>query len=52
MIYSDISAGIYLADASVFLSCVMSLAVFDISKTVENGVTVEPRTDYQTGTIR
>jgi hypothetical protein len=34
--------GIHLADLSVFISCAMSLAVFDISKYVENGVVIEP----------
>ncbi|KAI0938473.1 hypothetical protein AcV5_000150 [Taiwanofungus camphoratus] len=46
-----ICPGMYLADASVFLSCVMSLAAFDISKPVENGQIVEPVIEYSTGTI-
>ncbi|KAF9268235.1 cytochrome P450 [Marasmius fiardii PR-910] len=43
--------GMHLADVSVFTSCVMSLAVFDISKCVENGVVVEPVNERTTGTI-
>ncbi|KAH9916829.1 cytochrome P450, partial [Amylocystis lapponica] len=42
---------IYLADASVFLSCAMSLAVLNISKVVENGVVMDPATEYLTGII-
>lgn len=34
-----------LADASVFISCAMALAVFNISKYTEDGVVVEPDTD-------
>ncbi len=44
--------GLHLADASVFISCAMSLAVFDISKCVENGVVVEPLHEQTSGTIR
>jgi len=40
-----------LADVSVFVSCALSLAVFDITKCVENGVVVEPVHDCTTGTI-
>jgi len=46
-----ICPGIHLADASVFISCAMSLAVFDITKVVENGVTIEPVHENTTGTI-
>jgi len=46
-----ICPGLHLADASVFISCVMSLAVFDISKYVENGVIVEPVHENTTGVI-
>lgn len=45
-------AGLHLADASVFISCAMSLAVFDISKCVENGVALVPVHENTTGTIR
>ncbi|KAF9569422.1 cytochrome P450 [Agrocybe pediades] len=46
-----ICPGLHLADASIFISCVMSLAVFDVSKCVENGIVVEPVHDNTTGTI-
>ncbi|ESK93754.1 cytochrome p450 [Moniliophthora roreri MCA 2997] len=46
-----ICPGIHLADASVFVSCAMSLAVFDIAKCVENGIVIEPVNDRTTGTI-
>jgi hypothetical protein len=42
----------HLADASLFISCVMSLAVFDISKCIENGQVVIPVHENTTGTIR
>ncbi|KAG6901544.1 hypothetical protein C0995_010654 [Termitomyces sp. Mi166 len=44
-------SGLHLADASVFISCAMSLAVFDISKSVENGVIIEPVHENTEGTI-
>jgi cytochrome P450 len=47
-----ICPGLNLADASVFISCAMSLAVFSISKAVENGVEVTPVVDNTPGTIR
>jgi len=34
------------------MACVMTLAVFDVTKTVENGVVIEPVHEYTTGTIR
>lgn len=46
-----ICPGLHLADASVWISAVMSLAVFDISKAVENGVEITPEVDPSTGTI-
>jgi len=46
-----ICPGLHLADASVFISCAMSLAVFDISKCVENGVVMEPVHQNTNGTI-
>lgn len=46
-----ICPGLHLADVSVFISCVLSLAVFDITKCVENGIVVEPVHDSTTGTI-
>ncbi|KAG1907516.1 cytochrome P450 [Suillus fuscotomentosus] len=46
-----ICPGIHLAEASVWLSAVMSLAVFDISKVVENGIEITPEVDPLSGTI-
>ncbi|EIM85529.1 cytochrome P450 [Stereum hirsutum FP-91666 SS1] len=46
-----ICPGLNLADASVFISCAMTLAVFDITKAVENGDVVEPEVEYTSGTI-
>ncbi|KAG6333886.1 hypothetical protein ID866_5199 [Astraeus odoratus] len=46
-----ICPGMHLADASVWLSAAMSLAVFDISKVVENGVEIIPEIDPSSGTI-
>ncbi|KAF7789305.1 hypothetical protein EIP86_000249 [Pleurotus ostreatoroseus] len=39
-------------DASVWILCAMTLAVFNISKSVENGRVIEPVVEYTTGTIR
>nr|BAL05080.1 cytochrome P450 [Phanerodontia chrysosporium] len=46
-----ICPGLHLADVSVFLSCAMVLATFDISKAVENGKVIEPEVEYTSGTI-
>ncbi|KAG1907690.1 cytochrome P450 [Suillus fuscotomentosus] len=46
-----ICPGLHLADASVWLSTVMSLAVFDISKIVENGVEHTPEVNPSSGAI-
>ncbi|KAG1727505.1 cytochrome P450 [Suillus lakei] len=46
-----ICPALHLADASVWISTVMSLAVFDISKIVENGVEITPEVDPTTGTV-
>ncbi|KAH7931262.1 cytochrome P450 [Leucogyrophana mollusca] len=46
-----ICPGLHLADASVWISCAMSLAAFDISKIVENGVEITPEVDPSSGTI-
>ncbi|KAI6142730.1 cytochrome P450 [Pisolithus tinctorius] len=46
-----ICPGLHLADASVWLTVAMSLAVFDISKVVENGVEITPEVDHSSGTI-
>ncbi|KAG2738465.1 cytochrome P450 [Suillus brevipes Sb2] len=37
-----ICPGLHLADASIWISAAMSLAVFDISKIVENGIEITP----------
>ncbi|KAG2366904.1 cytochrome P450 [Suillus spraguei] len=42
---------LHFADASVWISAAMSLAVFDISKVVENGVEITPEVDPTSGTI-
>jgi hypothetical protein len=41
-----------MAEASVFISCAMSLAVFNISKAIENGVVIEPVHEQLPGIIR
>ncbi|GJE84890.1 cytochrome P450 [Phanerochaete sordida] len=46
-----ICPGLNLAEATVFASCAMTLAAFDIGKAVENGVEVTPEVAYSTGTI-
>jgi hypothetical protein len=48
-----IGPGMNLATTSVFISCAMSLAVFNVGKYVdESGNVVEPETRYSGGTIR
>ncbi|KAG1731607.1 cytochrome P450 [Suillus paluster] len=46
-----ICPGQHLADASIWISTAMSLAVFDISKVVENGVEITPEVDHSSGFI-
>ncbi|KAL4252232.1 cytochrome P450 family protein [Abortiporus biennis] len=46
-----ICPGRFLADSSIFLSCAMSLAVFDIRKVIKGGKEITPVVDYTTGTI-
>ncbi|KAF9026841.1 cytochrome P450 [Hymenopellis radicata] len=46
-----ICPGRVLADASIFISCSMTLAVFQLKKCSENGVTFEPDMEQSTGTI-
>ncbi|KAG1756031.1 cytochrome P450 [Suillus lakei] len=46
-----ICPGLHLADASIWISTAMSLAVFDISKVVENGVEITPEVDPLSGSI-
>lgn len=45
-----ICPGLHLADASIWISTAMSLAVFDISKVVENGVELTPEVEHLSGT--
>jgi cytochrome P450 len=44
-----ICPGLHLADASIWISTVMTLAVFDISKVVENGIEITPEVDPLSG---
>ncbi|PBK93429.1 hypothetical protein ARMGADRAFT_125152 [Armillaria gallica] len=46
-----ICPGKLLADASLFISCAMVLAVFNISKYSENGVVSETNTEHTAGTV-
>ncbi|KAH7889032.1 cytochrome P450 [Phlebopus sp. FC_14] len=46
-----ICPGLHLADAAVFMAIAMSLAVFDISRIVENGVEVIPEIDPTEGIV-
>ncbi|KAG0699879.1 cytochrome P450 [Suillus ampliporus] len=46
-----ICPGLHVADVSIWMSTAMSLAVFDISKVVENGVEITPELDPSSGTI-
>ncbi|KAG2360788.1 cytochrome P450 [Suillus spraguei] len=45
-----ICPGLHLADASTWISTAMSLAVFDISKVIENGVEIIPEVEPLPGT--
>ncbi|KAG1886216.1 cytochrome P450 [Suillus subluteus] len=47
-----ICPGLHLADASIWISTAMSLAVFDISKVVENGVEITPEFEPSLDSIR
>ncbi|KAG1745676.1 cytochrome P450 [Suillus lakei] len=42
---------LHLAESSIWISIAMSLAVFDISKVVENGVEITPEVDTLPGTL-
>ncbi|THH14869.1 hypothetical protein EW146_g5523 [Bondarzewia mesenterica] len=44
--------GLHLADAFLYLQYATILAVFDITKVVENGMIIEPAIEYTSGTIR
>ncbi|KAF8817026.1 cytochrome P450 [Phlegmacium glaucopus] len=46
-----ICPGRVLADSSLFITCAMTLAVFDITKYSQDGVVVEPIIEQTTGTI-
>ncbi|GBE79386.1 hypothetical protein SCP_0205840 [Sparassis crispa] len=46
-----ICPGIHLAEASVFIHCAMSLAVFNISKPVLDGAVLEPNIEFTSGMI-
>ncbi|KAG2121123.1 cytochrome P450 [Suillus cothurnatus] len=46
-----ICPGLHLANASVWISAAMSLAVFDISKVVEQGIEITPEVDHTSGTV-
>ncbi|KAJ7873328.1 cytochrome P450 [Mycena olivaceomarginata] len=46
-----ICPGMHLADASLFISAAMTLAVFDVAKCVENGQIIIPTHQNTTGTI-
>ena len=46
------NSGINLADASIFLACATTLALFDIKPVVEDGKEIIPEVAYTTGTIR
>ncbi|KAG1840821.1 cytochrome P450 [Suillus subalutaceus] len=46
-----ICPGLHLADASIWIFTAMSLAVFDVSKVVENGVEIIPEIDPSSGLV-
>ncbi|KAG2067385.1 cytochrome P450 [Suillus decipiens] len=46
-----ICPGLHLADVSIWISTAMSLAVFDISKVVENGLEITPEFEPSLGSI-
>ncbi|THH02426.1 hypothetical protein EW026_g476 [Hermanssonia centrifuga] len=46
-----ICPGLYIADASLFLTVASSLAVFDVTKVIEDGVPVIPIVKQTTGNI-
>ena len=51
-INSSLFIGRVLADISVFLSCAMTLSVFNITPHMENGTPIMPDLTQSTGTIR
>ncbi|KAF2032730.1 cytochrome P450 [Setomelanomma holmii] len=46
-----ICPGRYVADNALFITIAQVLAVFNISKPVENGVTIEPKVEFESGVI-
>lgn len=44
--------GLLLADISVWQTCAMTLAAFNISHAIENGKIIEVENTFQSGTIR
>ncbi|EGN99056.1 hypothetical protein SERLA73DRAFT_168607 [Serpula lacrymans var. lacrymans S7.3] len=46
-----ICPGMHLADASIFITCVTTLAVFNVTKSVENGVEIVPTLEGLAGAI-
>lgn len=50
--FGSLSTGRILADASIFISCAMTLAVFNIEKFREGDLVLEPDLEQTTGTIR
>lgn len=43
----------YMGEITVYITCAMALAVFDISKPVDvNGTPIEPAVEYLNGTVR
>ncbi|KAH6915204.1 cytochrome P450 [Coprinopsis sp. MPI-PUGE-AT-0042] len=43
--------GAHMADSTLFIMCATALAVLDVSKSIENGVVIEPIHENTTGTI-
>jgi hypothetical protein len=53
MLQTDWIAGKLLADSSIFITCAMTLAAFDISKATDaHGRIIEPPVDVTAGTVR
>ncbi|KIJ58694.1 hypothetical protein HYDPIDRAFT_102155, partial [Hydnomerulius pinastri MD-312] len=46
-----LSPGSHLADASIYISIAMSLAMLNISRHVENGVEVVPKLEHHKGVV-
>ena len=44
--------GLHMADTTVFLAVAQTLAVFNISKKIRDGVVIEPDREYKPGTVR